>query len=110
MNAVQQLEALKLPIGANPGQIVLGVDLSEVQHPSETLTLLTSLGFTPQLRYVEFTVGLHVFALLKEEQHDPTQAIDDDYLMAEWEALVAQINPDAVHLWRGAPRRALAAA
>lgn len=68
------------------------------------LELLTSLGFNPQLRYCEFRTGLHVVALLQEEQLDRTQPISDDYLAEEWETLVNQINPAAVHLWRGCPR------
>ncbi|MEP0874109.1 hypothetical protein NDA01_30885 [Trichocoleus desertorum AS-A10] len=100
----EQIEALKLPIGAKPGQVVLLVDLSEVPRPSQVLELVTSLGFNPQLRYCEFRTGLHVVALLKEEQLDPTKPISDEYLAEEWETLVNQINPDAVHLWRGQPR------
>lgn len=105
MNTTEQITALKMCPGAKPGQIILGVDLSETERCSQVLDLLTELGYEPQLRYLELKTGLHVFALLKDEQHDPTVMIDDEYLMDEWEALVNQITPSkAVRLWRGYPR------
>jgi hypothetical protein len=103
MNATEQIETLRLKVGAKPGQVVLFVDLSTVEQPSEVLRLLTSLGYEPQLRYLELKTGLHVVAILKDEQHDPSQQLDEEYLLDEWEDLTAQINPDAVRLWRGYP-------
>jgi hypothetical protein len=105
MNATEQITALKIRPGAKPGQIILGVDLSETERSSQVLDLLTELGYEPQLRYLELRTGLHVFAVLKDEQHDPNVMIDDEYLMNEWETLVSQITPStAVRLWRGYPR------
>ena len=99
------MNALKLPVGAKPGQVVLLVDLSELPQPSQTLTLLSSLGYEPQLRYLETPTELHVVAVLKDEQRDPTQAIDEDTWLDEWEALALRIMPEnpnqAVRLWRG---------
>ncbi len=106
MNATEQITALKIRPGAKPGQIILGVDLSETERSSQVLDLLTELGYEPQLRYLELRTGLHVFAVLKDKQHDPNVIIDDEYLMNEWETLVSQITPStAVRLWRGYPRR-----
>ena len=105
MNAVEQINALKLPVGAKPGQVILLVDLSDLPQPSQTLQLLSELGYTPQLRYLEIQTGLHVVAVLKDEQHDPAQPIDDEALFDEWEALALRITPEnpnqAVRLWQG---------
>lgn len=108
MNATEQIAALKIRPGAKPGQIILGVDLSETEHSSQVLDLLAELGYNPQLRYLELRIGLHVFAVLKDEQHDPNVMIDDEYLMNEWETLVSQIAPPtSVRLWRGYPKQAI---
>ncbi|UBF30072.1 hypothetical protein K9N68_38455 (plasmid) [Kovacikia minuta CCNUW1] len=104
MDATEQLEALKMRVGAQPGQVVLFVDLSAVEQPSEVLKRLTAMGYEPQLRYLELQTGLHVVAVLKDEQHDPTQPLDEAYLLDEWEALGEQIHQEAVRLWRGYPR------
>lgn len=104
MNTIEQIKTNKIRAGAKAGQVILGVDLSEVEQPSKVLDLLTSLGHQPQFRYLELKVGLHVFAVLKDEQHDPTAMIDDEYLMDEWESLTEKITPhSAVRLWRGYP-------
>jgi hypothetical protein len=102
MNATEQIRALKMRPGARAGQIILGIDLSEVEHPSQALALVEVLGYDPQLRYLELNIGLHIFAVLKDEQHSPAVMIDDEYLIDEWESLAEQINPStAVRLWRG---------
>lgn len=107
MNATEQITALKIRPGAKPGQIILGVDLSETERSSQVLNLLTELGYEPDLRYLELKTGLHVFAVLKDEQHDPNVMISDEYLINEWETLSYQITPStAVRLWRGYPRLA----
>ena len=106
MNATEQITALKIRPGAKPGQIILGVDLSETERSSQVLNLLTELGYEPHLRYLELKTGLHVFAVLKDEQHDPNVMIDDEYLMNEWETLSYHITPStAVRLWRGYPKQ-----
>jgi hypothetical protein len=105
MNATEQVKALKMRPGAKPGQIILGIDLSEIEHPSQILALLEQQGYEPQLRYLELKIGLHIFAVLKDEQHDPTVVLDDEYLMDQWKALRQQITPPtAVRLWRGLPK------
>ena len=105
MNAVEQINALKLPIGAKPGQVVLLVDLSELTQPSQTLALLPSLGYNPQLRYLETQSGLHVVAVLKDEQINSTNQAAEEALFDEWESLALRLTPDnpnqAVRLWRG---------
>lgn len=104
MNAMKQLTALKIHPGAKPGHIILGIDLSEAEHPSQVLDLISESGYEPELRYLELKTGIHVFALLKHEEHSPDTLIDDEYLMDEWEALATQVTPStAVRLWRGYP-------
>jgi hypothetical protein len=47
---------------------------------------------------------MHVFAVLREEQHHPETKIDDECWLDEWETLALQISPpSAVRLWRGYP-------
>lgn len=111
MNATEQIRALKMRPGARPGQMILGIDLSEVEQPSQVLALTEQQGYEPQLRYLELKVGLHIFAVLKDEQHDPTVRLDDEYLMDEWETLSQQVVPStAVRLWRGLPKQQSTAA
>jgi hypothetical protein len=93
-----------LPVGAKAGQILLLVDLTQTPKPLEALTLMQSMGYEPQLSFCIFSTGLHIIAVLKNEQFDPHQAIDDEYLMDEWLALGQSLNPDAVKLWRGHPK------
>jgi hypothetical protein len=93
-----------LPVGAKAGQILLLVDLTQTPQPMEALALIQSMGYQPQLKFCIFSTGLHVVAVLKEEQFDPRQAIDDEYLMEEWSALEQSFNSDAVKLWRGQPQ------
>ncbi|GAC1463432.1 MAG: hypothetical protein NVS2B14_11030 [Chamaesiphon sp.] len=93
MNATEQIATLKIRPGAKAGQIILGVDLSETERSSKVIQLLTKLGYDLQLRYLELRTGLHVFAVLKDEQHDPNVTIDDEYLIDEWKSLVNQIIP-----------------
>jgi hypothetical protein len=94
---MQILECVKP--GAKPGQIVLAVDLSVAGNTEEVLSKINQLGYQPEICHVAYPLGVHVLAILKDEQHNtPTS---DDYLLQEWEQLQGQINPDAVHLWRG---------
>jgi hypothetical protein len=101
---LESIQTSKLPIGAKAGQIVLLVDLTLTPNPIETLDLLKSKGYEPQLKFCVFATGLHIVAVLKDEQLDPALPIDDEYLMGEWTALIEQINQDAVRLWRGHPK------
>lgn len=91
--------------GARAGQIILLVELSLVEQPDETLDLLRERGYNPTLCQCSFKTGARSMAVLKDEQFDPTQEIEDGYLMDEWEDLTAVINRDAVRLWRGHPKR-----
>jgi hypothetical protein len=45
MNVTEQVKALKMRSGAKPGQIILGIDLSEVEHPSQVLAWLEEQGY-----------------------------------------------------------------
>ncbi|NJK75151.1 MAG: hypothetical protein HC849_09875 [Oscillatoriales cyanobacterium RU_3_3] len=85
--------------GAQLGQIILAVDLTVAGAIDRTLATIQDLGYDPQIRHVNYSSGVHVLAILKDEQH--SEAIDDDYLLEEWLQVRSQINPDAVHLWRG---------
>ncbi|BAU10258.1 hypothetical protein LEP3755_07400 [Leptolyngbya sp. NIES-3755] len=89
------------------GQILWYVDLSEIRSHSvsEALELLEQMGYQPQLRYLETQNGLKLFALLKDEQRDPNQVIDDEYLIDERLALFEAFPGDdmAIHLTNGVP-------
>jgi hypothetical protein len=89
------------------GQILWFVDLSEIRSRSisETLELLEQMGHQPQLRYLETQDGLKLFALLRDEQHDPTQKIDDEYLIDERIALYEAFPKEdlAIHFSTGLP-------
>lgn len=84
--------------GAKKGQTILLVDLTTSGDSDAVMTTLQRLGYTPEIRHVSYKTGVHVLAVLKDEQHD---AIPEDYLIDEWMQLRSEINPDAVHLWYG---------
>ena len=85
--------------GAKLGQIILAVDLTLAGSVDNVLAKIQDLGYNPEIRHVNYPSGVHVLAILKDEQH--YEAVDDDYLLEEWLQVRSQINPDAVHLWRG---------
>lgn len=85
--------------GATTGQIILAIDLSIAGRSDEVLATIQRLGYQPEIRHVAYPFGVHVLAILKDEHHQTP--IEDDYLLAEWQKVRAEINPDAVHLWRG---------
>jgi hypothetical protein len=85
--------------GAKLGQIILAVDLTVAGSGNHVLPTIERLGYEPEIRHVNYASGIHVLAILKDEQHE--QAVDDDYLLEEWLQVRSQINADAVHLWRG---------
>lgn len=84
--------------GVKPGQIILAVDLTTAGSSDETLAAIERLGYAPEIRHVAYPAGVHVLAVLKDEQHE---SVSDDYLLDEWQRALAVIRPDAVHLWRG---------
>lgn len=105
-NAVlEQVKTLIIRPGAKPNHILLGVDLSEVNDATQVLTALIKQGYQPQIRYLQLAIGLHVFALLKEEA-DVSEARYES-LEDEWERLCYQVSPEnpnkAVRLWRCRP-------
>jgi hypothetical protein len=85
--------------GAKSKQIILAVDLSTAGKVDETLNVIKQLGYKPNFHHVSYQSGVHVLAVLKNEQH--VAEINDDYLMDEWRLLCSKINSKAVHLWRG---------
>lgn len=84
--------------GVKPGQVVLAVDLTTAGSTDDALAAIDRLGYTPQIRHIAYPSGVHVLAVLKDEQHE---FVEDDYLLDEWQQVLCVINPDAVHLWRG---------
>lgn len=84
--------------GAKPGQVILAVDLSMSGNPNQTIARLQALGYHPQIRHIAYTTGAHVLAILKDEY--PSEPAED-YLLNEWMQLCTELNPNAVHLWRG---------
>ena len=85
--------------GAKLGQIILAVDLTVAGAVGRLLAKIQDLGYDPEIRHVNYPSGVHLLAILKNEQH--SEAVDDDYLLDEWLQIRSEINPDAVHLWRG---------
>ncbi len=85
--------------GTKLGQIILAVDLTVADAVDRILAKIQDLGYDPEIRHVNYPSGVHVSAILKDEQH--SEAVDDDYLLDEWLQVRSEINPDAVHLWRG---------
>ncbi|NET61634.1 MAG: acyl carrier protein [Symploca sp. SIO2E6] len=84
--------------GVKPGQVVLAVDLTTAGSTDEALAAIEQLGYSPEIRHIAYPSGVHVLAILKDEQYE---SVADDYLLDEWQQLLSVINPDAVHLWRG---------
>lgn len=84
--------------GVKPGQVVLAVDLTVAGSADNVLAAIEQLGYVPEIRHIAYPAGVHVLAVLKDEQHE---SVDDNYLLEEWQQVLAVINPDAVHLWRG---------
>jgi hypothetical protein len=94
--------------GVKPGQVILAVDLTTAGLADEVLIKIEALGYKPEIRHVAYPSGVHVLAILKDEQHE---IVGDDYLIDEWLRLVAAINSDSsVHLWRGKTREQSASA
>jgi len=85
--------------GAKLCQIILAVDLTVAGAVYRILAKIQDLGYDPEIRHLNYPSGVHVLAILKDEQH--SEAVDDDYLLDEWLEVRSEINPDAVHLWRG---------
>lgn len=85
--------------GAKTGQIILSVDLTLAGNAEEVLANLKDLGYSPEIRYVNYAEGVHVLAVLKDEQYDTV--VDENYLTDEWMQLCDRFNPNAVRLWRG---------
>ena len=79
--------------GAAPGQQILAIDL---MIAPDTLPKLTQLGYSPEIRQVQYADGVHTMAVL----HD-IQADRDDQLMGEWQILLDHFPVESVHLWRG---------
>lgn len=85
--------------GARPGQVILAIDLTVAGDSKAVLDALSVLGYTPTIRHVDYPAGVHVLAILKEEQH--TTTVPEDHWLDEWLNLRNHLVPDAVHLWRG---------
>ncbi|PSB15302.1 hypothetical protein C7B69_18405 [filamentous cyanobacterium Phorm 46] len=85
--------------GAKFGQIILVVDLTVAGSVDNVLGKIQDLGYNPEIRHFNYPSGVHVLAILKDEQH--SEAVDNDYLLEDWLEVRSEINADAVHLWRG---------
>lgn len=105
----QLLTKYQLQMKPRPGQFLVYIDLSMVQSRSkaETLTELERLGYAPQLRFLETPSGeVKLYALLRDEQHDPTQRIPDTYLREETIALFEAFPGEATAIYslQGVPK------
>jgi len=85
--------------GAKTGQIILSVDLTVAGNAEEVLANLKELGYSPEIRHVNYSTGIHVLAVLKDEQHETV--VDENYLIDEWMQLRDRFGAKAVRLWRG---------
>ncbi len=92
-----------------PGQLLWYVDLSQVRSRSlsEVLELLEQMGHHPQLRYLESDGSVSLFALLRDEQYEADQPINDEYLIDDRLALYDAFSgeEDAIHFSTGLPQR-----
>ncbi|MEG5042178.1 MULTISPECIES: hypothetical protein [unclassified Microcoleus] len=68
--------------GAKLGQIILAAALTVLAAVDRVLAKIQDLGYDPEIRHVNYPSGVHVLAILKDEQHK--QAVDDDYLVEDW--------------------------
>lgn len=84
--------------GAKAGQTILFVDLTMAGDVDATLSKLNSMQYSPEIRHVSYKTGVHVIAVVRDEQNDP---IPEDHLIDEWMRLRSEFDSDAVHLWRG---------
>jgi len=102
---LEQLKPLIVYPGAKPNHLLLGIDLSEVNHAVQVLTGLMEQGYQPQLRYLQLAIGLHIFAILKDEAYVSEKQFE--LLQDEWEKLCDQLSPydpnKVVRLWLGLP-------
>lgn len=83
--------------GAKRGQILLSVDLTNAGDTDIVLNQLSDMGYSPSIRHVSYASGVHVHALLKDEQYSG----DETHLMDEWQSLAEKLGGDVVHLWKG---------
>lgn len=97
-----ELKPLLTKPGAKPGYAVLLVDLSEAKNASALLEALEAEGYQPEIRHVEFAIGIHIIAVLKEVEILAEQQYDE--LSAEWETLIYRLTPEdpnqCIRLWR----------
>jgi hypothetical protein len=108
----------KLSLPPKPGQAMLYVELTLVENMAiaDCLALLVERGYQPELRYRQWRdsegnslTGL--FAVLKDEHHDPAWLEASEYLADERDQLAELIKPDlAVRCPRGRTKRLAIAA
>jgi hypothetical protein len=99
----------QLQMRPSVGQFLVYIDLSMIQSrtKADTLALLVQLGYEPQLRYLETQTGeIQLYALLRDEQHDPSFPIADDYLLIDRIALFELFPGEetAIYSLRGLPK------
>lgn len=93
------------------GQFLMFVELTAIDLPiAETFSRLERLGYTPQLRYSESGKEVKLYALLRDEQFDPTQSIDDLYRLEERIRLFEAFpgSESAIYCPRGLPANQVA--
>jgi ribosomal protein S10 len=108
------VETLQMQVTPRPGEALLYVELTAVQNRSvdETLQLLIEMGYSPQLRYLQWAADpnrVSLFALLRQSPYDP-EIQGDNYLIDEFHRLCGVIQPEiAVSSPRAVPRHLVAA-
>jgi hypothetical protein len=109
MQTIEPKQQYRLEQIPKSGQLLMYVELTAIKGKSisESLALLEAMGYEPQLRYLDLNDGLHLYALLRDEQLDPAQLIDDNYRLDERIALFEAFPGDemVVHCATGLPAR-----
>jgi hypothetical protein len=95
------------PVGPGQYRVMIGLSTLKTMTVAEALEKLEHLGYTPELRYMQNGELISLFALLLDEQHDPTHPIPDLYREEESTALFEAFENDdlAVYISRGLPKR-----
>ncbi|UBF28318.1 hypothetical protein K9N68_10805 [Kovacikia minuta CCNUW1] len=95
-----------IPRGARPGEVWFFINLSQITShtPDQVIDIVQSMGYSPQLRYIEqFVEGekrLDVALLLHHEQLEPSTLPDEmelavgAKLMDDWDELSIKVEPD----------------
>jgi len=91
-------QTFQMNVVPKPGQAILYVRLSDVENLTidDTLSLLQSLGYSPELRYSQWVADpkhITLYAFLKEESLPYGSTGENSQLNDEYWALTEKIQP-----------------